>query len=81
MWCRAGWQRIPRFAFGVGKINSLAGFTSAVLLLGFALFMVIESIDRLINPLAISFDQALLVAIARTGGQWRQRLGTGVDPP
>ena len=54
----------PRFAFGVGKINSLAGFTSAVLLLGFALLMVTESVDRLLNPLAIDFDQALWVAIA-----------------
>lgn len=53
----------PRFAFGVGKINSLAGFASAVLLLGFALVMVIESTDRLINPLSISFDQALIVAV------------------
>ena len=53
----------PRFAFGVGKINSLAGFASAVLLLGFAFAMVTESIDRLINPLTIAFDQALLVAV------------------
>jgi cation diffusion facilitator family transporter len=51
-----------RFAFGVGKINSLAGFGSAVMLLGFALVMVIESTDRLINPLEIAFDQALMVA-------------------
>ncbi len=50
------------FTFGVGKINSLAGFTSAVLLMGFALLMVTESVDRLINPLAIDFDHALLVA-------------------
>ncbi len=52
-----------RFAFGVGKFNSLAGFASAVMLMGFALVMVIESTDRLINPLAISFDQALIVAV------------------
>ena len=51
------------FTFGVGKINSLAGFTSAVLLLGFALLMATESIDRLFNPLEIGFDQALLVAV------------------
>jgi len=50
------------FVFGVGKINSLAGFTSAVILMGFALLMVSESVDRLINPHAIAFDQALLVA-------------------
>jgi cation diffusion facilitator family transporter len=52
-----------RFAFGVGKINSLAGFASAVLLLVFAIAMVTESVDRLINPLSISFDQALVVAV------------------
>ena len=50
------------FSFGVGKINSLAGFASAVLLMGFALLMVTESTSRLINPLAIAFDQALIVA-------------------
>jgi len=53
----------PRFSFGVGKINSLAGFASAVMLLGFALVMVIESTDRLMNPLSIAFDQALIVAV------------------
>jgi cation diffusion facilitator family transporter len=53
----------PRFAFGVGKINSLAGFASAVMLLGFALVMVIESTGRLIDPVTIAFDQALIVAV------------------
>lgn len=52
-----------RFAFGVGKINSLAGFASAILLLGFALTMAIESTDRLINPVAITFGQAIIVAV------------------
>ncbi|MEZ5503292.1 MAG: CDF family Co(II)/Ni(II) efflux transporter DmeF [Halioglobus sp.] len=51
------------FAFGVGKINSLAAFASAVLLMGFALFMALESAERLVNPLAISFDNALIVAV------------------
>ena len=53
----------PRFSFGVGKINSLAGFASAVLLLGFAVVMATESVDRLISPVAISFEQALIVAV------------------
>jgi len=52
-----------RFSFGVGKINSLAGFASAVLLLGFAVVMATESVDRLISPVSISFDQALIVAV------------------
>ena len=51
-----------RYAFGVGKINSLAGFASAIMLLGFALAMAIESGDRILNPVQIAFDQALVVA-------------------
>lgn len=51
-----------RFAFGVGKINSLAGFASAIMLLGFALIMVTESTSRILNPVTIAFDQALIVA-------------------
>jgi cation diffusion facilitator family transporter len=52
-----------RLTFGTGKINSLAGFASAVMLMGFVLIMVVESTDRLINPQAIAFDQALIVAV------------------
>jgi cation diffusion facilitator family transporter len=52
-----------RFAFGTGKLNSLAGFSSAILLLAFAFIMLTESTTRLINPIAISYDQALVVAI------------------
>ncbi len=56
-----------RFTFGVGKINSLAGFASAIMLLGFALVMAVESADRLINPIAIAFDQAIIVAVVGLG--------------
>jgi len=52
-----------RLSFGTGKINSLAGFASAVMLMGFVLIMAIESTNRLFNPLAIAFDQALIVAV------------------
>jgi cation diffusion facilitator family transporter len=55
--------RDSRFSFGVGKINTLAGFASAILLLGFAALMVTESVGRLINPVEIVFDSALLVAV------------------
>ncbi len=51
-----------RFSFGVGKINSLAGYTSAVLLMGFSLLMLSESIERLLHPRQIAFDHALVVA-------------------
>jgi cation diffusion facilitator family transporter len=52
-----------RFSFGTGKLNSLAGFASAVLLLGFALIMVTESTSRFVSPVEISYDQALVVAV------------------
>ncbi len=50
------------FSFGTGKVNSLAAFASAILLVGFAALMAVESIERLFNPMTISFDQAILVA-------------------
>ncbi len=53
----------PRFSFGTGKVGALAGFASAVLLLGFAVVMAGESVGRLIAPMEIVFDQALLVAV------------------
>lgn len=53
----------PRLSFGTGKVNALAGFASAVLLAGFALIMVIESVGRLVEPVPIRFDQALIVAV------------------
>lgn len=52
-----------RFAFGTGKVNSLAGFTGAILLALFALMMAIESAMRFFEPVAVAFDQAILVAV------------------
>ena len=52
-----------RFNFGTGKVNSLAGFTSATMLAMFALVMVWESVGRFLSPVAIRFDQAILVAV------------------
>lgn len=52
-----------RFSFGTGKVNSLGGYTGAVLLAVFALIMAWESLIRLANPIDIAFDQAILVAV------------------
>ena len=52
-----------RFSFGTGKVNSLAGFTGALLLAVFALLMASQSIDRFINPVGIAFDLAIGVAV------------------
>jgi cation diffusion facilitator family transporter len=52
----------PRFTFGTGKVSSLAGYTSALLLAGGALWMLGASLGRLIDPLPIHYGEALLVA-------------------
>ena len=51
------------FSFGTGKVNSLGGYTGAILLLIFALVMVYESIHRLLKPEDILYNQAILVAV------------------
>lgn len=51
------------FSFGTGKVNTLGGFTGAVLLAGFALIMVWESVVRLVTPVEIAFNQAIFVAV------------------
>lgn len=54
--------RDERFNFGTGKVNSLAAFASAVLLVVFALIMAVESVGRFIHPVEIVFNQAIIVA-------------------
>ena len=52
----------PRFTFGTGKIGDLAGYSSALLLAVIALLMAYESTERLLQPVTIRFDEAILVA-------------------
>lgn len=52
-----------RFTFGTWKIEVLAGFVSALLLVVVALFMIGESLLRFWAPAAIGFDEALVVAV------------------
>lgn len=53
----------PAFSFGTGKVNALGGFSGAILLAVFALLMAWESSNRLIEPVEIIFNQAILVAV------------------
>ncbi|MBK1719691.1 CDF family Co(II)/Ni(II) efflux transporter DmeF [Thiocystis violacea] len=53
----------PRYSFGTGKVNALAGFSGAILLAIFALLMAWESLARMVEPVRIAFDQAITVAI------------------
>ncbi|MDT8378575.1 MAG: CDF family Co(II)/Ni(II) efflux transporter DmeF [Desulfotignum sp.] len=53
----------PSFCFGTGKVGVLGGYTNAILLLVAAGAMAFESIERLINPVHILFNPAIVVAV------------------
>jgi cation diffusion facilitator family transporter len=52
-----------RFAFGPGKLATLAGFTNAIILGLAAVFMVVDAVERLVSPQAVRFAEALPVAV------------------
>jgi cation diffusion facilitator family transporter len=56
-----------RFTFGTGKIGDLAGFASALILALVAVGIGWESVVRLRSPIAIQFDEAILVAVIGLG--------------
>jgi cation diffusion facilitator family transporter len=57
----------PEFTFGTGKVGDLAAFASAVSLALFALLIGWESVVRLANPVAIDYNEALVVAALGLG--------------
>ncbi|MDO9452085.1 MAG: CDF family Co(II)/Ni(II) efflux transporter DmeF [Stagnimonas sp.] len=52
-----------RFAFGTWKIEILASYTSALLLLGIAALMVVQSVQRLLAPTPIHYQEAITIAV------------------
>jgi cation diffusion facilitator family transporter len=52
-----------RFVFGTGKLGDLAGFTSAIVLAVIALLIGYEAIERFIEPVPISFNEAIPIAV------------------
>jgi cation diffusion facilitator family transporter len=56
-----------RFTFGTGKLGDLAAFTSAIVLAMIALLIAWESVGRLLLPVSIAFDEAILVAVLGLG--------------
>ena len=54
----------PRYTYGTGKVGVLGGFASAVALAVVAFMMALESGIRLIEPLAIHYNEAIGVAVA-----------------
>ena len=56
-------QNSPFFPLGTDKIGTLAAYTSSLFLGLTGLWIIFEAIKRLINPLTIQFDEAIIVAI------------------
>ncbi|SEJ08302.1 cation diffusion facilitator family transporter [Azotobacter beijerinckii] len=54
--------RDSRFAFGTWKIEVLGGYTSSIFLVGVAGLMLYQSVERLISPTPIHYDQAIAIA-------------------
>jgi cation diffusion facilitator family transporter len=50
------------YSFGTGKVGVLGGFTSAVVLAVIAILIGVESIQRLVSPQPIRFNEAIAVA-------------------
>ncbi|HOY30276.1 MAG TPA: cation diffusion facilitator family transporter [Bacteroidales bacterium] len=57
-------ERKNTFAGNSKKILSLSGYSSGLMLLIFAVFILIEALKRFFNPVEIQFKEAIIVAIA-----------------
>src|SRR5699024_4762512 len=55
------------YAFGTWKVEVLGGYTSAIFLLGIAALMVFQSIERLIQPQTIHYEEAIAIAVVGLG--------------
>src|ERR1700694_2146619 len=51
------------FTFGTGKFGDLAGYSSAIVLAMIALLIGYEAISRLLEPVQISFNEAIPIAV------------------
>src|ERR1700716_1406598 len=51
------------FTFGTGKFGDLAGYSSAIVLAMIALLIAYEAVSRLLSPVAISFNEAIPIAV------------------
>lgn len=52
-----------RFTFGTWKIEILASFTSSILLMLVAGWMLFQSAERLLSPTPIRYDEAIFIAV------------------
>jgi cation diffusion facilitator family transporter len=53
----------PNFTFGTGKFGDLAGYSSAIVLAMIALLIGYEAVSRFLDPVPISFNEAIPIAV------------------
>ena len=53
----------PKFPQGTGKISTLTAYTSSLFLGLTGIWIIVEALQRLINPVKIHFNEAIIVAI------------------
>src|SRR6195256_2601491 len=53
----------PSYTFGTGKFGDLAGYSSAIILAMISLLIGYEAISRFLNPIAVSFTEAIPIAV------------------
>jgi len=56
-----------RYAFGTWKIEVLGSYTSAIILLAIAALMAFQSVERLLAPQAIQYQDAIIIAVVGLG--------------
>jgi cation diffusion facilitator family transporter len=57
------WQADPRFSFGTGKLGDLSAFASAIILAFSSLLIGWESVERLLSPESIRYNEAIVIAV------------------
>ena len=73
------YARDTRFAFGTWKIEILGGFASAIFLLGVAALMIISSVERIISPQPIHYQEAVIIAVPGLLREGQSAAGRGGD--
>ncbi|MGD9597923.1 MAG: CDF family Co(II)/Ni(II) efflux transporter DmeF [Steroidobacteraceae bacterium] len=66
-WFARRHARSARFSFGTGKVGDLAAFASALILALVSVAIALESVQRLLAPVTIAFNEAILVAVIGLG--------------
>ena len=62
-WLARRWADDPRYSFGTGKLGSLAGFASALVLAAVAIGIIWESTQRFVTPRSVDYREAMAVAV------------------